>query len=255
MLSLQLRDADPLSSLGGFDSWWDEQRAGRAAPRLELLGVQPAPTFEYLPTAQLTLTTQTAQSDPVQCGPMQFQTSGPPPPFVEYAAPKPARAEARVAPVQQKPSPQPAARQLLGAAADPHLPAKTKPLLPEDEPAAKAAPSRYVPNPLQPPIASPSVPAAAAKPKSPRRPEWDDRVDQKGGTFEPPPSHHPAALGPPADLTEARLRGVREHLFREYEGRRWQPFFKAQLRRSAAPAPPPTPRPSRPPPPALSTLA
>ena len=121
MLSVQLRDADPLSSLGGFDSWWDEQRAGRAAPRLELLGVQPAPTFEYLPTAQLALTTQTAQSDPVQCGPMQFQTSGPPPPFVEYAAPKPARAEARVAPVQQKPPPQPAARQLLGAADDPAL--------------------------------------------------------------------------------------------------------------------------------------
>ena len=225
--------ADALSNLGGFDAWWEEQRQG-AAQR------PPDFAFEYLPPTQLSLTAQAAQSDPVRCGPLQFASTAPPP-LVEYPDPPPAqlRAAAAVVPaaVPSQPAhapepPQPAARQLQGASADPH----TGPRIPKPPPPAR--PTLPVTQPTKAPPTPPPAAPAVVKPRG--KPSEDDKVDQDRDAFDR--EAFDAAMmeraerarardGPPADLTEARLRGVRECLYVKYEGQRWQPFFKAQLRR------------------------
>ena len=230
--------ADALSNLGGFDAWWDEQRQGAARRPPEF-------AFEYLPATQLSLTAQAAQSDPVRCGPLQFASAAPPP-LVEYAAPPPAQLRATAAavpaavPSQPAPEPpQPAARQLQGAAADAHMGAR----LPKPPPPARPAlPITQHMKGAGPTPPTPPETAAAAKPRG--KPGSDGSVDLGGGGLHGAGVAFDAAMmeraersrardGPPADLTEARLRGVRECLYVKYEGQRWQPFFKAQLRRSA----------------------
>ena len=263
--------ADALSNLGGFDAWWDEQRQGAARRPPEF-------AFEYLPATQLSLTAQAAQSDPVRCGPLQFASAAPPP-LVEYAAPPPAQLRAAAAavpaavPYQSAPPepPQPAARQLQGAAADAHMGARLPKPPPPARPTLPITQHMKGVGPTPPPPHEAAAAAAAAAAKTRGKPGWDEKVDLGGGGFHGVGGAFDAAMmeraersrardGPPADLTEARLRGVRECLYVKYEGQRWQPFFKAQLRRRSsppAPAPalshlvpdfaPPSPRPAPPP--------
>ena len=171
--------ADALSSLGGFDAWWDEQRQGGARRPPEF-------AFEYLPATQLSLTALAGQSDPVRCGPLQFASTAPPP-LVEYAAPPPAQLKAAAAavpaavPSQSAPEapPQPAAaawapaRQLQGAAADAHMGARH----PKPPPPAKPTlpVSRQPPPPTRFYEPTPPEPPAAPKPRG--KPGWDDKVD------------------------------------------------------------------------------
>ena len=150
--------ADALSNLGGFDAWWEEQRQG-AAQR------PPDFAFEYLPPTQLSLTAQAAQSDPVRCGPLQFASTAPPP-LVEYPDPPPAQLRAAAAAVPAAvPSqsahapepPQPAARQLQGASADPH----TGPIrFSSSSSMSRQQPSNGSPSK---PVARKSVPRSAAR--------------------------------------------------------------------------------------------
>ena len=188
--------ADALSNLGGFDAWWDEQRQGAARRHPEF-------AFEYLPATQLSLTAQAAQSDPVRGGPLQF-VSAAPPPFVEYAAPPPALLKATAvampaaAPAQSARQP-PTARQMQGAAADAHTGAR----LPKPPPPARPIlPAKGV---------GTTPPEAAARTRG--RPGWDHGVDRVGGMFETAMMERAERArvrdGPPADFTEARLRGVR----------------------------------------------
>ena len=213
--------ADALSNLGGFDAWWEEQRQG-AAQR------PPDFAFEYLPPTQLSLTAQAAQSDPVRCGPLQFASTAPPP-LVEYPDPPPAqlRAAAAVVPaaVPSQPAHAPATAaggaELQGASADPH----TGPRIPKPPPPAR--PTLPVTQPTKAPPTPPPAAPAVVKPRG--KPSEDDKVDQDRDAFDR--EAFDAAMmeraerarardGPPADLTEARLRGVRECLYVKYEGQR-----------------------------------
>jgi len=186
---------DVLSSLSGFDSWWESQRrAAAAAPRLAL-DLQPRAAqreaFQFVAGAHLSLSSTApevnAQGRRAVVDPFILEGAGAPaPPPRPALEPEPAAPGREAAPLPQADAPAPTARQLHGSlAADAHLghgavraAALERPMVPTMTQRMHPHHPFYTDPSPQPRAAARAADRAASAPATARgrgrRPAWDD---------------------------------------------------------------------------------